>query len=522
MYKRQGFNKGSIEKIYVPSVWERYKKDYEGVVYYRTKFNVSKSRENKKIHLNFNASNYITEIYVNDNSIGFHEGGFSPFSFNIEHVVDFDNPNTLIVKVMGPITIQDKVIDGIGQMETPQWRGSYTGGIWQDVFLSFTGQTHLEDVFIIADYENGNVELKNKIVNGLGDGKYRYSYSINNLNDKNKNTLKHKDIIIKNSNLVVDVNLNHKVENHKLWSPEDPQLYLLEVYLEKIIENEQGLSYEQLDHVSEKFGFREFTVKNERFYLNGNPIYLKAAFFEGLYPIKLSFPDSDDMMIKEILLAKKAGFNMIRPWRKPPPKEWLHLADSIGVLTVGSMAIECMDMPIESPYLPQRVENEITEAILRDRNHASIVQWELFNEIRRPVLANMLKPMSLKARELDPTRMILDESGGWAYGANLYLPFSNKAFKFNDIHNYPGPNITNNKFDGFLTIGNTKEKNIELGLNARTPGRNVVPDISSYVSEIGYGSLPDLENNEILFRDKGNPITYPYICLLYTSPSPRD
>ena len=84
---------------------------------------------------------------------------------------------------MGPITIQDKVIDGIGQMETPQWRGSYTGGIWQDVFLSFTGQTHIEDVFIIANYENGNVELKNKILNGLGDGKYRYRYSINNLNE---------------------------------------------------------------------------------------------------------------------------------------------------------------------------------------------------------------------------------------------------------------------------------------------------------------------------------------------------
>ena len=86
-------------------------------------------------------------------------------------------------------------------------------------------------------------------------------------------------------------------------------------------------------------------------------------------------------------------------------------------LTVGSMAIECMDMPIETPYLPRRVENEITESILRDRNHVSIVQWELFNEIRRPVLANMLKPMALKARKLDPTRMILDESGGWAEGA---------------------------------------------------------------------------------------------------------
>ena len=217
------------------------------------------------------------------------------------------------------------------------------------------------------------------------------------------------------------------------------------------------------------------------------------------------------MMVKEILLAKDAGFNMIRPWRKPPPKEWLHLADSIGVLTVGSMAIECMDMPIETPYLPQRVENEITESILRDRNHPSIVQWELFNEIRRPVLANMLKPMSLKARELDPTRLILDESGGWAEGGNLYLPFSTKAFKFNDIHNYPGPNINNSKFDGFLTIGKTPEENKRLGLNARTPGRNVVPNIPSYVSEIRYGSLPDLEENEIEFLKKGNPITYPYL-----------
>ena len=170
-----------------------------------------------------------------------------------------------------------------------------------------------------------------------------------------------------------------------------------------------------------------------------------------------------------------------------------------------------MDMPIETPYLPQRVENEITESILRDRNHPSIVQWELFNEIRRPVLANMLKPMSLKARELDPTRLILDESGGWAEGANLYLPYSTKAFKFNDIHNYPGPNINNNKFDGFLTIGKTPEENKRLGLNARTPGRNVVPNIPSYVSEIGYGSLPDLEENEIEFLKKGNPITYPYL-----------
>ena len=504
-HSKEGFNKGIIEKIDVPSVWERFKKDYEGVVYYRTTFKVDKSLKSKKIHLNFNASNYITEVFVNDNSVGFHEGGFTPFSFNIEHIIDFDKENTLIVRVLGPITIQDKIIDGIGQMETPQWRGSYTGGIWQDVYLSFTGHTYLNDVFITGNYKTGDIKIENEIINGLGDGQYKITV------DVNQNKVFEKAFELNNSNLKIKEFLDFKIKNHNNWSPEYPNLYDINVKLFKVTQESNDSLIEFLDNVSERFGFREFTVKNNKFYLNGKPLYLKAAFFEGLYPVKLSYPDSKEMMVKEILLAKEAGFNMIRPWRKPPPKEWLHLTDSLGVLTVGSMAIECMDMPIETAYLPRRVENEITQSILRDRNHPSIVQWELFNEIRRPVLANMLKPMSLKARELDPTRMILDESGGWAEGANLYLPYSNIAFKFNDIHNYPGPNINNNKFDGFLTIGNTNEENKKRGLNARTPGRNVVPNIPSYVSEIGYGSLPDLEENEKDFIKKGNPITYPYL-----------
>ena len=501
----EGFSKGKIEKITVPSVWERFKKDYEGVVYYRTSFKVDNDYKDKKIHLNFNASNYITEVFLNNNSVGFHEGGFSPFSFNVEHIINYDSQNVLIVKVMGPITIQDKIIDGIGQMETPQWRGSYTGGIWQDVFLSYTGQTHINDVFITGNFRNGDIEIINEINNGIGDGLYKLIFDIN------KKQSFEELFTLENTNLKVIKKIKNTVKNHQIWSPDSPNLYEFEIKLQKVNISNKDTIITDLDIIKETFGFREFTVKNNKFYLNDKPLYLKAAFFEGLYPVKLSYPDSKEMMVKEILLAKDAGFNMIRPWRKPPPKEWLHLADSIGVLTVGSMAIECMDMPIETPYLPQRVENEITESILRDRNHPSIVQWELFNEIRRPVLANMLKPMSLKARELDPTRLILDESGGWAEGANLYLPYSTKAFKFNDIHNYPGPNINNSKFDGFLTIGKTPEENKRLGLNARTPGRNVVPNIPSYVSEIGYGSLPDLEENEIEFLKKGNPITYPYL-----------
>ena len=497
----EGFEKLKSEKIIVPSGWEEFKKDYEGVVYYKKDFEVDKSSDGKTIFLNFDAVNYFCEVYLNDNAIGFHEGGFSPFKFNIEHVLKYEETNTLILRVVGPITIQDKIIDGMGQMETPQWRGSYTGGIWQNVYLESTGNIYFDDIFIKPDMYNSLSEIDIKVINR---------------NDSNKSVLISHSIYDNMGDLVNVFDSIYKLdpgknlitetidfENISLWSPESPKLYKLK---SKIVHKESIN-----DQVSETFGFREFTVKNDKFYLNDKPIYLKAAFFEGLYPVKLSIPDSKEMIIKEIQLAKEAGFNMIRPWRKPPPPHWLKIADSLGILTVGSMAIECMDMPIETPHLPRRVENEITESILRDRNHVSIVQWELFNEIRRPVLANMLKPMALKARELDPTRMILDESGGWAMGANLFLPGEKTPIKFNDIHNYPGPNINRVKFDGFLTIGNTKEENNARKLFAKTPGRNVLPNLPSYVSEIGYGSLPNLEENEKSFMQKGNPITYPYI-----------
>jgi len=189
---------------------------------------------------------------------------------------------------------------------------------------------------------------------------------------------------------------------------------------------------------------------------------------------------------------------------------WLDLADEMGVLVVGSPALECMTLPLSTPYLPARVENEVRESILRDRNRACIVQWELFNELHRPILNQMMRPMAMLARELDPTRLILDESGGWAFGANMYLPNDYEATKFNDIHKYPGPFINRDRYDGYLSIGMTKEEKKAAGLTGKTPGKNVVPGLMSYVSELGYGSLPDLTQVNQRFKEGGNPLTPAY------------
>ncbi|WP_430811940.1 MULTISPECIES: glycoside hydrolase family 2 protein [unclassified Carboxylicivirga] len=499
-FLNEEFSKLESKHIEVPSCWEETEENYEGVGFYTRNFTIPANWEGKIVEIDFDAVNYYSEVWINEQVVGFHEGGYTPFSFRIDKLLKFGEENTIMVRVVSPIILTDKRIDGMGRQEVPMWRGAITGGIWQGVNLSAKGHTHLADVFIeprIASNEavlnmtvnNADAFTNNKLVEvSIEDAKgnvvaYRKE-SIVALPGKNK------------------LSWSMKIEDVKYWSMDNPYLYKANVSVldDKVLE----------DKWSHKFGMREFSVKDDQFTLNGNPLYLKATFFEGLYPVKLAYPDSREMAIKEITLAKEAGFNMIRPWRKPAPPMWLDLCDSLGVLTVGSLVMECMLRPISTPRLSYVVENELRETILNNRNRTCVVQWELFNEINRPILTQMLNSMSVLARELDPTRMILDESGGWGEGANIYLPYEQTPMKFNDIHHYSGSQVCEAEFNGYLATAKTKEEKENSGIiDAKGYGKHVVPGMMTYLSEVGYGSTPDLISNNEEFKKKGNPIVAP-------------
>ena len=490
-------NHPSKQEILVPSCWEEVEKDYEGVAFYRRKFTVPGNWEGKTVELEFDAVNYLAEVWINDQVVGFHEGGFTPFKFRVDRLVRPGEENTLTLRVVGPILLTDKNIDGMGQMEVPQWRGAITGGIWQPVTLRTSGDALVKDVFIEPKIEN-NTAVFNWDVENTAPGNLSALLEIKVLDATGK-AIAQKQAEVK---LLPGSNKNRwtfELGDVSYWSMDNPYLYAAEVTLKT-----DGIVS---DRWESRFGMREFTIRNDEFYLNGEPIYLKACFFEGLYPVKLAYPDSREMAIREIQLAKGAGFNMIRPWRKPPPPMWLDLCDEMGMMTVGSLVVECMERPLSTPYLPHRVENELRQSILRDRNRTCVVMWELFNELHRPILIQQLRPMSLLARELDPTRLILDESGGWAEGAKMYLPYERSGFKFNDIHDYAGSQITEDIYNGYLMIGTTNEERERQHLgDIKVPGRNVVPGRMSFVSELGYGSLPNLVENNKQFEKQGNPV----------------
>ena len=69
----------------------------------------------------------MTEVWVNDEVVGFHEGGFTPFEFRVDNIIKVGANNVLTIRVVGPIFLSDKEVDGMKALETPQWRGGYNG-----------------------------------------------------------------------------------------------------------------------------------------------------------------------------------------------------------------------------------------------------------------------------------------------------------------------------------------------------------------------------------------------------------
>lgn len=490
------------QAIQVPGAWELTREDYEGVAFYKKTFDVPQEWENKVIRIQFGAVNYLSEIWLNDEVVGYNEGGFTPFEFRVDEMIKVGEPNHLTIRVLGGITLSDKEVDGIKKMEMAQWRGGLTGGIWQPVTLVATDNVYIDDVYVMPSINNNTAEFQVKVehtdIKGV-DAELTIRIA------KDDDEAEPVTSIVENWTLHPGQNSHEwtlDIPKVEYWSPDDPNLYRATVSI--------SINGDKSDLWSERFGMRELTIKNKDFYLNEKPIYIKATFFEGVYPNGIAYPDSEEMIRKEIRLAKEAGFNMIRPWRRPPAPIWLDIADEMGVLVVASPALECMTLPLSTPYLPARVEHEIRESVLRDRNRACVVQWELFNELHRPVLNQLMRPMANLTRTLDPTRLILDESGGWAYGANMYLPHEYEPSKFNDIHNYPGPFISNDRYDGFLSIGMTEEEKAKHNYTIKTPGKNVVPGLMSFVSELGYGSLPELTEMNRRFEAEGNPLTPAY------------
>lgn len=492
-----------IEDVIVPACLEEYKQDYEGVAWYGRSFYLPVEFKEKAIRLSFDAVNYRAEIWVNGEAAGAHEGGYTGFELQIDDLLIPGEENFITVRVITPIITRNVVIDGLGRDEMPHWRGAIAGGIWQSVNLVITGKIYLVRSFIKGDIRSGKAECELTIHNSnLNNSTIELANEISQIKGSQVATDAETLVLRPGKNII---KRNIQVPDYQLWSLDNPVLYQLRTTIDS----------SRSDQLDVRFGFREFTVEGKNFMLNGEKILLKTVFSEAFYPHSLAYPRDIELLKKEFRLVKDGNINMIRPWRKPQPSIVYDMADEMGILIVGPLPVECMKRwPRITPYTGQRIMNEVTEMVLRDRNHPSIVIWEMFNEIMRPGLKRLRHATSLAARELDETRLIIDEAGGFSEPCRFYLPGSYEPSEMNDVHDYPGMPLPQKLYDNLLALGKTESEMGEQGLSLGVyTFSQIKPGLLTNISELGYGSIPDLEENLERYEREGNPITPDYRML---------
>jgi beta-galactosidase/beta-glucuronidase len=363
-------------------------------VWYSRRIDLPAAWQGRRVLLHFGAVDYQAMVWVNGQLAGSHEGGNTPFQFDITPLLKTGG-NTVTVRAWDPPT--DKSIPRGKQYWEPKSKSIFytrTSGIWQSVWLEATGAAWLDSVRTHTD-PLGDVTFDG-IVSHARDGDQLRVTVLANGAEVAKGT----------EPAALDrASVSLKVPNPKLWSVESPALY--DVTLE-VMRNGQPV-----DRVKSYFGFRTVEARDGKVYINGKATYLKFVLDQGYWPESVLTPPSDDAIRYDIRLAKEMGFNGARKHQKVEDPRFLYWADQMGYLVSGEMANA---QSFDERYV-ERFNREWMEAVKRDINHPSIVVWAPLNEswgvgdLRDQREQNHLKELYSLTHALDDSRLTIDNEG---------------------------------------------------------------------------------------------------------------
>ncbi len=392
---------------------------FHPVVWYRRQFEIPAAWKGRRVLLHFGAVDYRANVWVNGQFAGEHEGGNTPFRFDITPLLK-PGANTLVVRVWDPP--QDRAIPRGKQFWEPKSRGIFytrTTGIWQSVWLEATGESWLE-FFRILPRLDGSVTFHARAARPQPGLTLHV-------------TIRSEDrVIASGTGSLSDTKYLDAaafVRNPRLWTPERPHLYEVVLELKK--------DSTTLDTVHSYFGFREVAIENGRFTLNHRPVYLKLLLDQGYWPESLLTPPSDEAIQYDIRMAKEMGFNGVRKHQKVEDPRFLYWADKMGFLVSGEMANAYL---YDEQYVA-RFLREWIEAVERDINAPSLVLWAPLNEswgvpdMRDPRQQAHLRTLYHVTKSLDPTRPVIDNEG-WEhvdttdlYAVHDYSPTHDSLFQ---------------------------------------------------------------------------------------------
>jgi beta-galactosidase/beta-glucuronidase len=397
----------------------------DSVLWYKNEIAISSAMRGKQVLLHFGAVDWQTEVFINGKSVGMHEGGFDPFSFNITSALKKGSTQEIKIRVWDPT--DDGPQPRGKQVKKPHgiWYTPVTG-IWQTVWLEAVPES-----YIATTNQTPDIDAHTITVSG--------TFNTTQPTDKFKvEVLEGNQVIAENTSATSDA-VVLKLTNEKLWLPANPFLYDLRISL---IRNNKTI-----DQVISYFAMRKISVGTDakgikRMLLNNQFLFQFGPLDQGWWPDGLYTPPTEEAMKFDIDELKKMGFNMIRKHIKVESARYYNYCDKVGMLLWQDMPSGDLgngwnpnpgtinnesekDRTAESEGYYKKEWNAIMDAL---HNFPSIVVWVPFNEAWGQFKTVEITEWTMKK---DPSRLVNSASGGNFFNTG----------HFTDIHSYPQPGM---------------------------------------------------------------------------------
>jgi len=375
-------------------------KDFINAAWYKRDFTIPSNWKNGRILLNFEAVDYYCEVYMNKTFIGSHQGGYTPFSFDITDYLQENNTVTVYVEDdtrtgLQPCGKQSKIY--------PSHGCDYTRvtGIWQTVWLEYVPTSYIQSFKLTPDVDNSRIHIS---VKAIGNGTLTATAMFHG-----KEVGKASAVVSGN-----ETSFSMDLSELHLWQPLDAKLYDL------ILEFGE-------DKVNTYFGMHKITLTDHLMLINDKPVFQRLVLDQGYYPDGIYTAPNDEALKKDIELAMALGFNGARLHQKVFERRFLYHADRMGYMVwgeYGNWGLNHSKAEALGIFMP-----EWMEAVERDYNSPALIGWCPFNETwdinghRQD--NNVLKNIYLLTKAMDKSRPVIDTSGNYHVMTDIY-----------DIHDY--------------------------------------------------------------------------------------
>ncbi len=365
------------DDIEVPGDWNSQKEKlfyYEGSVWYYKAFDYDLPSNGNLQFIHFGAANYEADVYLNGKKLGKHVGGFTGFSYEITGQLK-PKGNFVIVKVDNT-----RGLEKVPTINTDWWN---YGGLTRDVNIVEVPATFIQDYYIQLARSDKNTIQVSVTLNGLDKANQSVLIEIPEADIKESCTT--------DSEGKAQTKIN--TENLRLWSPENPYLYEL-----NLIHNNKLLT--------DNIGFRTLETRGADILVNGKSVFLRGISIHEENGIRGGRAHSEEDARLLLGWAKELGCNFVRLAHYPHNENMIRVADEMGLMVWSEVPVYwTIQWTNEETYA--NAENQLTDMIFRDKNRASVIIWSMANETPvSPERTEFLKNMINTTRGIDSIRLV--------------------------------------------------------------------------------------------------------------------